>query len=324
MMLRALIVEQLDADGTLRTFKMQPSGHDGKLVVAFADEWDEKRTGPFHFLEEDDEKRFEEGFARCRARKVGSAYFYAKGKTYHFETRWLGIPTERQWLSYYALSLPEFAIPTNLSITDPHRPGKEYGRAIRRDDILHRYVVYLECSSSLGKFDFVVSCDFEVSKEKFGASEYRDAKTGQNGPDGEDWQRWLDRKQKRAVQNFFVENLHMGDNYSAGQAGAMGPGAIASDMTFQQIWNQVQGSVDLPQLARELATLQAALCSEAKEPDHDMAIGAIAAASTAAKQGNGAKALEYLKKAGTWALDVATKIGTDIAAAALKSSMGIS
>jgi hypothetical protein len=41
MMLKALIVEQLDVDGTLRTFEMQPSGHDRKLVVAFADEWDE-------------------------------------------------------------------------------------------------------------------------------------------------------------------------------------------------------------------------------------------------------------------------------------------
>lgn len=324
MMLKALIVEQLDADGTLRTFEMQPSGQDRKLVVAFADEWDEERAGPFHFLDENDAKRFEEGFARCRARKIGSAYFYTKGKTRHFETKWSGIPTEQHSLSYYALSLPEFAIPTNLSISDPHRSGKEYGRAIRRDDIRHRYVVYLECSSSLGKFDFVVSCDFEVSKEKFAISEYRDAKTDQDGPDGEDWHRLLDRKQQRAVQNFFVEKLHMGDNYSAGQAGAMGPGATASDMTFQQIWNQVRESVDLPQLARELATLQAALRSEAREPDQDMAIGAIAAASTAAKQGNGARTLEYLKKAGTWALDVATKIGTDIAAAALKSSMGIS
>lgn len=54
-----------------------------------------------------------------------------------------------------------------------------------------------------------------------------------------------------------------------------------------------------------------------------MAIGAVATAEAAAKTGNGPKALEYLKKAGNWAFDVATKIGTDIAAAALKSSMGM-
>ena len=225
MMLKALIVEQFDVDGTLRTFQMQPAGEGRKIIVAFADEWEEKRTGPFHFLDEDDAQRFEEGFTRGRARKIGSAYFYAKGKTYHFETKWSGIPTERHWLSYYALSLPEFAIPVSISITDPHRAGKEYGRAIRRDDRRRRYVIYLECSSSLGKFDFVISCDFELSEERFFASEYRDAKTGQDGPDGADWHHWLDRKQQKAVQNFFVEKMHIGDNYSARQAGAMGPHA---------------------------------------------------------------------------------------------------
>jgi len=95
-------------------------------------------------------------------------------------------------------------------------------------------------------------------------------------------------------------------------------------MTFQQIWNQIQGSVALPQLAHDLGQLQSALRSQAKEPEHEIAIGAIAAAEAAAKHGDGAKTLEYLKKAGSWAFDVATKIGTDIAAAAMKSSMGMS
>jgi hypothetical protein len=126
-----------------------------------------------------------------------------------------------------------------------------------------------------------------------------------------------------SVQQFFVERMHMGDNYSAGQAGAMGPGAQASNMTFQQIWNQTQGSLDLPKLARELATLQTTLRAEAKNPEHEIAIGAVAAAEASAKQGNGAKTLEYLKKAGSWAFDTATKIGAEIAAAALKSSMGL-
>ena len=37
-----------------------------------------------------------------------------------------------------------------------------------------------------------------------------------------------------------------------GPVGAVGPGAHAHDMQFQQIWNQVQGQIDLPVLAREL------------------------------------------------------------------------
>jgi hypothetical protein len=181
--------------------------------------------------------------------------------------------------------------------------------------ISHRYIVYLECSWSFGRFDFVISCDFIVDGERFRVSEYRDSRTKQDGPD---------QGEQKKVQTFFVEKMHMGDNYSAGQAGAIGPNAQASNMTFQQIWNQVQGSVDLPRLARELGQLHTALRSQAKKPEHEMAIGAVAAAEADAKGGDGPNALEYLKKAGSWAFDVATKIGTDIAAAALKSSMGIS
>jgi hypothetical protein len=109
MMLKAPIVEQLDADGTLRTFQMQPSSEGKDIVVAFVDEYEDDRSGPFHFLNKDDARRFEEGFGQCRVRKVGKAYFNFDGLAYHFEGKWSGIPTERNWLSYYALSLPEFA-----------------------------------------------------------------------------------------------------------------------------------------------------------------------------------------------------------------------
>jgi hypothetical protein len=47
MMLKALIVEQLEADGTLRSLQMKPA-LETDLVVAFADEYDEPREGPFH------------------------------------------------------------------------------------------------------------------------------------------------------------------------------------------------------------------------------------------------------------------------------------
>ena len=45
------------------------------------------------------------------------------------------------------------------------------------------------------------------------------------------------------------------------------------------------------------------LRQEAVEPEHDVAIGAVANAEVAAKEGNGPKALEWLGKAGKWTLD---------------------
>ncbi|MGD1082864.1 MAG: hypothetical protein ABR881_31500, partial [Candidatus Sulfotelmatobacter sp.] len=277
-----------------------------------------------HFLDEEDARRFEEGFARCRARKLGSPYFRRDGCEYKVELHWSGIPTERNWLSYYALSLPEFAIPANLSISDPRNPGHQFRREIRRDDSRHRYVVYLECSSSFGTFDFNLSCELAVNRDRFATSEYRDSTTSQDGVGGDHWRHWLSQSEQGNVTNFFLGKIHMGDDYSAGAAGAMGPHSRASDMTFQQIWNQIYGAIDLPQLARELAKLKTALRSEAHHPEDEMAIGAVTAAEAAAKEGNGPKTLEYLKNAGKWAFDVATKIGVDLAVAAMKSSLGMS
>jgi hypothetical protein len=124
---------------------------------------------------------------------------------------------------------------------------------------------------------------------------------------------------------FFVNKgaFQMGDQYHAGQVGAMGPKAHAHDMTFQQIWNQSAQNIDLPSLLSDLSVLRGALRNEASEPEHEIAIGNVAAAEKAAADGNGPKALAYLKQAGNWALSVAEKIGVGVATAAIKSSMGL-
>jgi hypothetical protein len=62
---------------------------------------------------------------------------------------------------------------------------------------------------------------------------------------------------------------------------------------------------------------------EAVEPEHDIAIGAVANAEVAAKEGDGPKTLEWLGKAGKWALDNATKIGVGVATSALKTALGL-
>jgi hypothetical protein len=111
----------------------------------------------------------------------------------------------------------------------------------------------------------------------------------------------------------------MVDQYSAGQAGAMGPQSVAHHNTFQQIWVQSAGSIDLSKLAGELAQLRREMRARADEADHDEAVGAVASA----EKGYGPLSLDKLRSAGKWALEVATDISTTIAAEAIKKSMGL-
>jgi hypothetical protein len=93
------------------------------------------------------------------------------------------------------------------------------------------------------------------------------------------------------------------NTFITGQAGAIGPGAHAHDMMFQQIWSQ--DSLDLPRLAEDLARLRTAMKQETEgKADQDEAIGAVAAAEKAAIKGDGATALRHLKAAGKWTFGI--------------------
>lgn len=113
------------------------------------------------------------------------------------------------------------------------------------------------------------------------------------------------------------EKIQMGDNYQAGQAGAMGPQAHAHDITFQQVWNQHASSIDLPTLASELGTLLEALQKQATDPEHQVEIGNVAAAQQAAENNNGPTAFKFLKQAGSWTLGVARDLTIGVAASAI-------
>jgi hypothetical protein len=129
----------------------------------------------------------------------------------------------------------------------------------------------------------------------------------------------LDEETER-YQNY--KEIVMGDKYvTSGQVGAVGPGAHSHDMQFQQIWNQVQGQIDLPVLAQELEELKKHLKGEAETPEQFQIMADVAAAESEAKAGNGSKVIEHLKKAGGWAFETATQIGVRVAAEVIKKSM---
>jgi hypothetical protein len=112
-----------------------------------------------------------------------------------------------------------------------------------------------------------------------------------------------------------------GDTYNTGQAAAVGRNARTNNTTMVQ--NNHGTIKDLPGLISQLAILRAEMKKDPSDGDHDVEIGAVAMAEKAAKEGNEQSVLEHLKSAGTWALEIAQKIGVDVAAAAVMQALGL-
>ncbi len=84
----------------------------------------------------------------------------------------------------------------------------------------------------------------------------------------------------------------------------------------------IEESGDWSALTQELEKLKDQLAEEAKTPVQEQAAADLGAAAEAARAGNRPKMIKYLKKAGVWALDTATKIGTSVAAEVIKKTLG--
>jgi hypothetical protein len=117
-------------------------------------------------------------------------------------------------------------------------------------------------------------------------------------------------------------NTIIDKSMAVGHGAQAGPDSIAIG-AFSGAGTLQQSNIDLRSLAHELETLRTVMRNEATIPEHDIAIEEVAAAQTAAAQGNGTKALEHLKNAGQWAFDVSTKIGIGVVLAEIKTKLGI-
>jgi hypothetical protein len=116
-----------------------------------------------------------------------------------------------------------------------------------------------------------------------------------------------------------AEGDHYENKYS--QIGAQGRDAKASGTTQNMDARRID--VDPTKLVEELEQLRAYLVSEAREPAHYEAIANVVAASAAIAQSDQDGALSKLRQAGSWVLNAARDIGTEIAAAAISKSMGL-
>ena len=121
-----------------------------------------------------------------------------------------------------------------------------------------------------------------------------------------------------------VENMAMRDQINQGKGVIVtGNNAHVHDIDFSEVWNQQGHELNLPELVNQLAVLREAMVAEAKQSGHYAAVAEVASAEEEAKKGNGPKVLEYLSKAGQWALDIASKIAVPIASEAIKKSLGM-
>jgi hypothetical protein len=109
----------------------------------------------------------------------------------------------------------------------------------------------------------------------------------------------------------------------SGQIGAIGANAKAEGNTFAQTWTQAAAGIELPALASELALLRAELRKLATDVEHDQAVASIGSAEVSARKNDGESTFRYLKVAGKWALDTATKIGTQVAVKAIEGAINL-
>ena len=117
------------------------------------------------------------------------------------------------------------------------------------------------------------------------------------------------------------EMYFLRDQISAGEIGVIGENT--GNVSFNQVWNRIENSIDLPALAEELANVQKQMLANVRQSDDYAAIGEVGHALEAARDGDGPGVLRYLKSAGKVALDIGTKISADLAVAAAKAGMGL-
>lgn len=115
-----------------------------------------------------------------------------------------------------------------------------------------------------------------------------------------------------------------GGNYTISVSGENSRVNVGStDNSFNTVALQ---SKDLAALSEELTRLREVVAAKAHDAEHYVAMGALASAELAAKDGDASKAskaLSSLGSAGRWVLDMAKDIGVKLVAETIKQQLGL-
>lgn len=105
--------------------------------------------------------------------------------------------------------------------------------------------------------------------------------------------------------------------------GQVNAGAIGDQAQGVFIQKDTSDIEDIASLVEELRKLREIMRVEASNPGQFQALVKVAEAEEAAKSGNKSKALEALQAGGKWTFDMATKVGTSLVSAYLKTQLGL-
>jgi hypothetical protein len=103
----------------------------------------------------------------------------------------------------------------------------------------------------------------------------------------------------------------------------VGGSVSGSVSNFSSVNPTPKNEIDITALLNEISALRQVMKQKATTLEEDSAVGKIADAEKSIKENNLPKALEYLRSAGKWALDVASQIGVPVAIEFIKQALSI-
>jgi hypothetical protein len=335
MNVTTIVLEQLDWDGRLRSLVY--SGRSGaSFWIAEHGEYKEDRRTPFHFIDDRERRAFEREFQRVRPRTAGSLVRTPDGV--RFATTWRGLPTDRSGLSVYALLLPEEATPIEVRFTDP-QSARPYSFRGSFDAETRRVVLYLECRSQYGSFDFDLRID--MRRDKAAARSFdRTSSSTRYSPDLgqlEQMMQWGPNAVEPAVvHNYFMSSgsqvITAGERSVISTSGDISGPVVIGDVhgTIGSIGNHGRGDVTEPidpSIVRVLVDERDAILVELRALQRadvdDATMASARRAELALESDDQEAAARGIKALGHAGLRLARDLGINLLAALIAASLGI-
>jgi hypothetical protein len=134
-----------------------------------------------------------------------------------------------------------------------------------------------------------------------------------------------DRQWVNVIQYYLHGSMgvgRMGDDFRNANiaSAAVGSSSVATNSNIRDVSQHADADAAL---AAELAKVFAAMRAEAKTPGQQIAADQVEKAAESAQRGKAEHTLAYLKSAGSWALDIAAKIGADVAKGVISRAIGL-